>query len=119
MLKLFYQNLLVGMTKEAYFEMCEALNSEPIQEEIPVELDDFPEEVQSLIRIYNKLRDDWDSMNGNYLGKSIIGLKDTLDILEVPIENRKLLLDLISTVDSIRSNSYSSMRANKETNENK
>ena len=119
MLKLFYQNLSVGMTKEAYFEMCEALGAEPVEEEIPVELYDFPEEAQSAILFYNRLRDDWDSMNGNYLGKSLIGLKDTFDILEIPIEDRRFIIDCITVIDNTRNSSYASQRANKEANEKK
>ena len=30
------------MTKEQYFEMCEALGNEPAESEIPIEFDDFP-----------------------------------------------------------------------------
>lgn len=102
MLDSFFQNMSVKMTKEAYFEMCEALGNEPIEEEIPVEADDFPEEVQEAINIYYKLRDDWDTMNGIYLGKSYTGLGDILDILEVPKEDRKYLLEWISVMDSAR-----------------
>ena len=119
MLASFYQNSSVGMTKEAYFEMCEALGSEPIEDEIPVELNDFPEEVQSAIIIYNRLRDDWDTMNGNYMGKSLVGFKDILDIFEVPFEDRKLLLDWIHVIDSTRSTSYASMKAARESRETK
>ena len=117
MLKSFYQNSSVGMTKEAYFEMCEALGSEVVEEEIPVELEDFPDDVQSSMRLYSILRDDWDTMNGNYLGKSLVGLKDILDIYEVPFENRKLLLEWIHIIDSTRSSNYASIRANKEASE--
>ena len=57
------------MTKEAYFEMCDMLGSEPIEEEIPLELDDFPELVQQAFVIYGMLSDIWEGMSGSYLGK--------------------------------------------------
>ena len=64
----------LGMTKESYFEMCEMMGSEPVESEIPVEFDDFPLEVQQAFNAYRMLRDEWDTMNGNYLGKSLIGV---------------------------------------------
>ena len=115
MLSSFFQNLSVGMTKEAYYEMCEALNSEPIEDEIPVEMEDFPAEVQGAINIYYKLRDEWDSMNGIYLGKSFAGFTDILDILEIPLEDRKYLLEWIGIMDAARSKAFREMKAAKET----
>lgn len=103
------------MTKEAYFEMCEALGTEPSEEEIPVEMDDFPDEVQEAISIYYKLRDDWDTMNGIYMGKSYAGLGDILDILEVENADRKYLLEWISVMDSARSKVLSAQRPKQET----
>jgi len=93
------------MTKEAYFDMCEMLGSEPIEEEIPIEMDDFPTEVQEAIGVYYRLRDEWDSMSGTYMGKSYVGLLDILDILEIPQEDRKLTLDWISIMDNVRAKS--------------
>lgn len=103
MLGSFFQNMSVKMTKESYFEMCAALGTEPIEEEIPIELDDFPEEVQEAINVYYKLRDEWDTMNGVYMGKSYTGLRDILDILEIDIADRKYVLEWISVMDASRS----------------
>lgn len=91
------------MSKESYFELCEALGTEPVEEEIPVEIEDFPLEVQEAINIYFKLRDEWDGMNGVYMGKSYAGLQDILDILEVQQGDRKTILDWISALDNARS----------------
>jgi len=103
MLESFFVNMASKMTKDLYFEMCEAMGNEPVEEEIPVELDDFPDEVQEAIGLYYKLRDNWDTMNGVYLGKSYNGLGDILDILEIPLDDRKYTLDWISTMDAARS----------------
>ena len=111
MLSRMYYNASVGMSKEAYYEMCEALGSEPIEEEIPVEVSDFPAEVQVAIMLYNKLRDEWDYMGGNYIGKSLVGLRDILDMFEIPKEDRKLFLSWISIIDITRSKVYSETRA--------
>ena len=40
MLRSFFENAQVGMTKEHYFEVCEAVGSQPIESEIPIEYDD-------------------------------------------------------------------------------
>lgn len=114
MLGSFFQNMSVSMTKEAYFEMCEALGTEPLDEEIPVEMQDFPVEVQEAINIYYKLRDEWDTMNGIYLGKSYAGLGDILTILEVPNEDRKFLLEWLAVMDAARSKSLKALRPAKE-----
>lgn len=91
------------MTKETYFEMCEMLGSEPIKEEIPVEYEDLLMDVQEAMGIYSKLRDEWDTMNGVYLGKSYSGILDIFEILEVLPEDRKTVFNLIGMIDSIRS----------------
>ena len=91
------------MTKDDYFEMCEALGSEPLEEEIPVEYEDFCLDVQEALGIYQKLRDEWDTMNGVYLGKNYVGLLDILELLEVPVEDRRTQFELIGIIDRHRS----------------
>lgn len=91
------------MTKDAYFEMCEALGSEPDENEIPVEYADLCIDVQEALGIYYKLRDEWDTMNGNYMGKNYGGILDILNILEVPVEDHKTVFDLIGIIDAHRS----------------
>lgn len=93
------------MTKEAYFELCEALNSEPLEEQIPVDYSDLFVDVQEALGIYSKLRDEWDPMNGVYLGKNYSGIKDILELLDVPEEDRKTVFELIGIIDMHRSNS--------------
>lgn len=110
MLESFFQNMSAKMTKEAYFEMCEALGTEPVEEEIPVEMDDFPDEVQEAIAIYYKLRDEWDTMNGVYMGKSYAGLMDIFNIMEVETQDRKYMLDWIAVMDSERSKAIEAQR---------
>ena len=96
------QNSSVSMTKEAYFEMCEALGNEPVEADIPVEFDDFPVEVQQALIAYRMLRDEWDSMSGIYLGKSLIGIQEVMEATEIDLEDRKFITMLVRTIDSIR-----------------
>ena len=93
----------VGMTKDAYFEMCETLGTEPAESEIPVEFDEFPLEVQQAFNAYRMLRDEWDTMSGNYLGKSLIGIKDVLEATEIEPSEQKLIIMLIRLIDNVRS----------------
>ena len=91
------------MTKDAYFEMCEMMGSEPSPEEIPVDFEDFPLTVQQAFTIYSRLKDDWDTMNGNYMGKTYAGILDIFIILDVPVEDRKTMFELINIIDEHRS----------------
>ncbi len=90
------------MTKEAYFEMCEALGNQPVEADIPVEFEDFPLEVQQAMIAYRMLRDEWDSMSGIYLGKSLIGITEVMDATEIDLEDRKFITMLVRTIDSVR-----------------
>jgi len=92
------------MTKDSYFEMCEMLGSEPVESDVPVEFDDFPIEVQQAFAVYRMLRDEWDTMSGAYLGKSLIGIKDLLEATEIEPEDQKFVVVLVRMIDQVRSN---------------
>jgi hypothetical protein len=104
----------VGMTKDAYFEMCEALGNEPLESEIPVDFDDFPLEVQQAFNAYKMLRDEWDTMSGNYLGKSLIGVKDILEATEIDVSEHKLIIMLIRIIDVVRSDEINNKKKMQE-----
>ncbi len=84
-----------------YFQMCEALGSTPKPEEIPVEFEDLVEEVQETIIVYNMLQDNWDTMNGLYMGKILLGISDIFDIAGV--DDRKTCFTIIQIIDNVRS----------------
>jgi hypothetical protein len=90
------------MTKEKYFEMCSSLGNEPIEAEIPVELDDFYIEVQELFEIYRILQDRWDSMNGLYLGKNLENIETLFKLSNIDFTDYKVYLTIISMIDGIR-----------------
>ncbi len=102
------------MTKEMYFEMCEALGNEPVDSEIPVDFEDFPLEVQQAFSVYKMLRDEWDTMNGLYLGKSLIGIKDILEATEVEPDEHKLITMLVRMIDSVRADEINRKEQNKK-----
>lgn len=102
------------MTKDRYFEMCEALGSEPVESEIPVDMEDFPDEVQQAFQIYYLLKDIWDTMGGNYLGKDTSTLFDFFDLYEIEKPNRLLIVSLIQHMDAARSKLISQKQKAKE-----
>lgn len=91
------------MTKESYFEMCEQLGTEPVESEIPIDFDDFPIEVQQALLVYRMLRDEWEGMNGIYLGKSLLGIQEIMEAMEIDYIDRKYIITLVRVIDSIRS----------------
>lgn len=102
------------MTKDQYFEMCEMMGTEPVDSEIPVELDDFPDEVQTAFQIYQVLQDHWEGMSGTYMGKNLTGLGDIFDVYEVEKCDRKLVLELINLIDRERMSQYETKRKQEE-----
>lgn len=91
------------MTRDRYFELCELMGNEPIDNEIPIEFEDFPVEVQQAVLVYRMLKDEWEGFNGLYLGKSFIGLTEVLEYMEIDSSDRKLIVQLIKLIDSVRS----------------
>lgn len=92
------------MTKEAYFELCEMLGSDPVEEEIPLEIDDFPELVQQAFVIYGMLSDNWEGMSGSYLGKDFSLLFNLFELYGIDTKEEKLLAtDFIKQIDNTRS----------------
>lgn len=98
------------MTKENYFEMCEMMGTEPQETDIPVEISDFPDEVQIAFQVYQVLQDHWEGMSGTYMGKNLTGLGEILDVYEVEKSDRKLILELINLIDRERMIQYDEKR---------
>ncbi len=90
--------------------MCEMMGSEPIHEEIPVELGDMPLDVQEAYAIYCMLQDNWDTMNGTYIGKNYSGLIDILELYEV--DDKKSTFSIIRKLDESRSSAINSKKKN-------
>ena len=97
-----------------YFEMCEALGNEPVESEIPVELDDFPLEIQEILGIYKFLKDDWEPMNGVYMGKNFTGILEVFDIFEIPKIDRQTYMSLLYSIDAIRAEEIKKQQAAKQ-----
>jgi len=78
------------------------MNTEPVESDIPVDFSDFPQELQQCFEIYNILQDNWDTMNGVYLGKNWTGIKDMLEMYQVNKDEMVFYLGLINLIDRVR-----------------
>jgi hypothetical protein len=74
-------------------------------------MDDFPVEIQQVLSIYFKLRDEWDGMSGSYMGKSYAGLGDILDIHGIEKVDKEYVLNWLTIIDRIRSNIIDSQKS--------
>lgn len=92
-----YKNLDAKMTRDSYFNMCEQLGKEPVEEHIPPDWEDLPEQVQSAISIFNILGDRAYPEIG-YMGKDYTNLPVLLEIYGV--EDKELALDVLTFLDS-------------------
>lgn len=103
------------MTKDAYFEMCEMMGSEPDPDEIPVEFADLPDVVQQALEIYGFLPDRWEGMSATFLGKDYSIAFDLFKTYEIDnyVEQR-LLLRIMSVIDGIRSKIIQGKQATKK-----
>lgn len=106
----YFQNSDARMSKEAYFEMCEMLNSDPIESEIPVDISDFPQEVQKCFSIYSLLSDRWDSMSGVYFGKEYANLFNYFDLFNIDSSEYLFYISILRYMDSVRSDIIESKR---------
>jgi hypothetical protein len=98
------------MTKDSYFEMCEMMGYEPDDKDTPVELEDFPPEVQSAFELYQVLQDVWEGMSGTYMGKNMSGINDLFNIYQIHQEEKRFVLELIALIDSERMKTLSEKR---------
>lgn len=76
--------------------MCEQLEKEPDPDEIPPDLEDFPEEVQQAIITFGKLGDRIVADIG-YLGKDYTSLSLHMDLLN--LDNRSIFVETILRLD--------------------
>lgn len=80
------------------------MGTEPVDEELPVEITDLPYQAQAALEIYSYLRDRYDSFSGTFLGKDLSNIKQVFEIWEVSLEEYKIIFIIINMIDSIRIN---------------
>jgi hypothetical protein len=80
--------------------MCEALGSEPIEEEIPIDREDLSIETQLVFHIYDKLPAKWEGYSGQYMGKELNLLPILCEEFDIDKFIRKYAWDIIPIIDS-------------------
>ena len=78
--------------------MCEQLDKEPDPDELPVEVADFPYELQEAFFIHQLLPDRWDGSSGSYTGKDWSALHGLLT--EFEIENKRQCILFIKNIEA-------------------
>ena len=88
------------MTAERYFEMQEQMGQPIDEEKIPPTMDDFPEEVNIAMDIFNRMGDRVFPDIG-YIGKDFTNLNLYLDIYGVDKQTEKdFILEIIEWLDA-------------------
>jgi len=90
-------NTDTGMTRERYLEMCEQMGNEPIEEEIPPDMQDFPPIIVEALHTFNMLGDRLYPEIG-YVGKDYTNLEHFLELYG--IEDKEYFLQLLSWLDA-------------------
>ena len=85
------------MTRERYFKMCEQLGQEPNLEEIPPDIEDFPEIAIQAMSTFSSLGDRVFPDIG-YMGKDFTTLPYYLEMYD--IEDNELFLELLTYLES-------------------
>lgn len=85
---------------------------EPKEEDIPKDPSTFSLEAQQALVVMNALPDNWDGMNGVWLGKDYSGLGDILDIFE--ISSKREVFELLKICEAELSKYYTQKRKEQE-----
>jgi len=76
------------------------LNSEPVEEEIPIDRDDLALETQMVFDLYDKLPDKWEGFSGQYLGKDLMLLPTLFSEYGIDNSIKKYAWSIIPLIDS-------------------
>jgi|TARA_R110000782_G_C14501006_1_gene378608 hypothetical protein len=77
---------------------------EPKEEDLPQDGSNLSLECQQALTILNALPDNWEGMNGTWLGKDYSGLSAVMDIYE--IESRREVFELLKEAESMLGKYY-------------
>lgn len=80
--------------------MCKMMNSEPLEEEMPMERGDLRIETQMVLNLYDKLPAKWEGMSGTYLGKDLMLLPILCTEFDIDEYIRKYAWNIIPIIDS-------------------
>ncbi len=90
-------NIDEGMTCEKYLSLCEKMEIEPDPNKMPLEIQDFPSDIQKAMVLFNKLGDRIYPDIG-YLGKDYTQLPIYMEVYEV--EDKRIFLETLLRLDA-------------------
>ena len=79
--------------------LCEQLGEEPDPTKMPLELSEFPEEVQVAFFIFSLLPDHYEGMSGTYMGKYWDGIEYYFKLYE--IDDVKTIMYILKMYEGI------------------
>ena len=85
------------MTRERYFKMCEQIGKEPDPDEIPPDMEDFPEIAVQALNTFSSLGDRLIPDIG-YMGKDFTNLPYYIEFYGV--EDKQLFLEILTYLES-------------------
>lgn len=89
------------MTKDAYYEMCEQLGTDPEDGDIPIDFADLLYQSQMAVQLFEYCTDKWDGMGG-YLGKDLSNIEFLLKTLGVDKSSWLVVLDFLNIIIPMR-----------------
>jgi hypothetical protein len=84
---------------DKYLRICEELGQEPDPDKMPLEISDFPLDVQVAFFIFGFLEDVWEGMSGIYLGKNWRNIEYLFNLYKV--EEPKTVLYIMKLYEGI------------------
>ncbi len=85
-----------------YLLVCERLGKLPDPNRVPMDMGNFPYEVQLAFLIHDLLPDRWEGMSGSYLGKDWSAVGAVLDAHNID-KDRQIILFFLKAIDNINS----------------
>ena len=85
-----------------YLLVCERLGKDPDPNKVPMDMGNFPYEVQLAFLVHDLLPDRWEGMSGSYLGKDWSAIGAILDSYNIDID-RQIILFFVKAMDNINS----------------
>ena len=85
-----------------YLLVCERLGKLPDPNRVPMDMGNFPYEVQLAFLIHDTLPDRWEGMSGSYLGKDWSAVGAVLDAHNID-KDRQIILFFLKAIDNINS----------------
>lgn len=90
------------MSKEAYYDMCKQMNTEPVEADSPIEYADLTNQSKDALNLFEYCSDKWDSTTGTYLGKDLNNLSILFGLLNIPEKYQLSVLNILNTIISYR-----------------